>query len=62
MVKGFGIIYKVEVDIFLELSCFIDNPADVSNLICGSSAFLEIKLEHIEVLGSCTVECWLGKF
>ena len=34
-VKGFGIINKVEVDVFLELSCFFDDPADVGNLISG---------------------------
>ena len=61
-VKGFGIVNKTEVDVFLEFSRFFDDPTDFGNLICGSSAFLEIKLEHIEVLGSCTVECWLGKF
>ena len=38
-VKGFGIVHKAEVDIFLELSCFFDNPADVGNLISGSSVF-----------------------
>ena len=35
-VKGFGIVNKAEVDFFLELSCFFDDPADVSNLISGS--------------------------
>ena len=38
-VKGFGIVNKAEVDDFLELSCFFDDPADVGNLISGSSAF-----------------------
>ena len=38
-VKGFGIVNKAEIDVFLELSCFFDDPADVSNLISGSSAF-----------------------
>ena len=38
-VKGFGIVNKAEIDVFLELSCFFDDPADVGNLICGSSAF-----------------------
>ena len=38
-VKGFGIVDKVEVDVFLELSCFFDDPTDVGNLISGSSAF-----------------------
>ena len=38
-VKGFGIVNKAEIDVFLELSCFFDDPADVGNLISGSSAF-----------------------
>ena len=38
-VKGFGILSKAEIDIFLELSCFFDDPADFGNLISGSSAF-----------------------
>ena len=38
-VKGLGIINKAEVDVFLELSCFFDDPMDVGNLISGSSAF-----------------------
>ena len=39
IVKGFGVINKAEVDVFLELSCFLDDPVDVGNLISGSSAF-----------------------
>ena len=38
-IKGFGIANKAEVDVFLELACFFDDPTDVSNLISGSSAF-----------------------
>ena len=38
-VKGFGIVNKAEIDVFLELSCFSDDPADVGNLISGSSGF-----------------------
>ena len=38
-VKGFGIVNKGEVDVFLELSCFFDDPTDVGNLLSGSSAF-----------------------
>ena len=38
-VKGFGIVNKAEIDVFLELSCFLDDPGDVGNLISGSSAF-----------------------
>ena len=37
-VKGFGIVNKAEIDVFLELSCFFHGPADVGNLISGSSA------------------------
>ena len=38
-VKGFGIVNKAEIGVFLELSCFFNDPADVGNLISGSSAF-----------------------
>ena len=37
--KGFGIVNKGEIDVFLELSCFLHDPVDVGNLISGSSAF-----------------------
>ena len=43
-VKGFGIINKAEVDVFLELSHFFDDPTDVDNLISGSSAFVKSSL------------------
>ena len=43
-VKGFGTVNKVEIDFFLELSCFFDDPADVGNLIFGSSAFSKTSL------------------
>ena len=43
-VKGFGIGNKAEVDVFLELSCFFDDPADVGNLISGSTAFSKSSL------------------
>ena len=43
-VKGFGIVNKPEVDVFLELSCFFDDPTDVGNLISGSSAFCKTRL------------------
>ena len=43
-VKGFGIVNKAEIDVFLELSCFFHNPADVGNLISGSSAFPKTSL------------------
>ena len=38
-VKGFGLVNKVEINVFLELSCFLDDPTDVGNLMSGSSAF-----------------------
>ena len=43
-VKGFGIVNKAEIDVFLELSCFSHDPADVGNLISGSSAFSKTSL------------------
>ena len=43
-VKGFGIVNKAETDSFLELSCFFDDPVDVSNLISSSSAFSKTSL------------------
>ena len=61
-VKAFGIVNKVEVDVFLELSCFFDDPVDVGNLISGSSAFSKSSFEYLEVNGSCTVEAWIGEF
>ena len=43
-VKGFGIVHNAEIDVFLELSCFFDDSADVGNLISGSSAFSRTSL------------------
>ena len=43
-VKSFGTVNKAEIDVFLELSCFFDDPADVGNLISGSSAFPKTSL------------------
>ena len=54
-VKGFGVVNKAEVDVFLELSCFIYDPMDVGNLISGSSAFSK-SIVNMEILSSCTVE------
>ena len=45
IVKGFGTVKKAEVDVFLELSCFFDDPTDVGNLISGSSAFSKSSLK-----------------
>ena len=43
-VKSFGIVNKAEIDVFLELSCFFNDPSDVGNLISGSSAFSKTSL------------------
>ena len=66
-VKGFGIVNKAEVDVFLELSCFFNDPVDVGNLISGSSAFSKSRLDiwkftvHILLkLGLETLEHYLG--
>ena len=62
-VKGFGIVNKAEIDVFLELSCLFDDPADVGNLVSGSSAFSKKnQLEQLEVHGSCIAEAWLREF
>ena len=54
-VKGFGILNETEVVVFLELSCFFDDPMDVGNLISGSSAFSKSSLNTwkflVHVLG-----------
>ena len=49
-VKGFGIVNKAKVDVFLELSCFFDDPTDVGNLISGSSAFSKTSLNIKEFM------------
>ena len=53
-VKGFAIVNKAEIDVFLECSCFFHDPADVGNLISGSSAFsitsLNIKKFMVHIL------------
>ena len=43
-VEGFGIVNKAEIDVFLEISCFFDDPVDIGNLISGSSAFSKTSL------------------
>ena len=47
-VKGFPVVSKAKVDVFLELSCFFDDPMDVGNLISGSSAFSKTSLNTRE--------------
>ena len=60
-VKGFGIVIKA-VGVFLELSCFFDDPMDVGNLVSGSSAFSKSSLNNLEVHSSHTVEALLEEF
>ena len=43
--QGFGIVNKAEIDVFMELSCFFNDPSDVGNLISGSSAFSKTSLD-----------------
>ena len=59
-IKGFGIVNKAEVDIFLELSCFFDDPVDVGNLISGSSAFSKSNLNiwKFTVHAACWSLAW----
>ena len=63
-VKDFGIVNKAEVDVFLELSCFFNDPVDVGNLISGSSAFSKSSLNVWKFTSgsSHTVEAWFGEF
>ena len=60
-VKGFGIVNKAKIDVFLELCCLFNDPVDVGNLMSGSSAFSKTSLNQ-EVHGSRIAEAWLGEF
>ena len=60
--KGFGIVNKAEVDVFLELSCFFNDPADFGSLIPGISVFSKSSLNIWKFSSSHTVEAWLGEF
>ena len=61
-VKGFGIVNKAEVDVFLELSCFFDDPVDVGNLISGSSAFPKSSLNIWKFLVHALLKPVFGEF
>ena len=61
-VKGFGIVNKAEIDVFLELSCFFHDPAYVGNLISGSSAFSETSLNIREFTVHVLLKPGLGEF
>ena len=58
-VKGFGIVNKAEIDVFLELFSFFEDPADVGNLISGSSGFSKTSLN---IWKFTYAEAWLGEF
>jgi len=57
--KGFGIVNKAEIDVFLELSCFFDDPVDVGNLVSGSSVFSKTSLNIWKFMVHIA-EAWLG--
>ena len=59
-VKGFGIVNKAEIDVFLELSWFFDDPADVSNLLSGSSAFpkTSLNIQKTKIMTSGPITSW----
>ena len=61
-VKGFSSVNKAEVDLFLELSCFFDVPADVGNLISGSSAFSKSSLNISKFLAHLLLKHSLENF
>ena len=61
-VKDVGIVNKTEIDVFLELSCFFDDPADVGNLISGSSAFSKTSLNIREFTVDILLKPRLGEF
>ena len=57
-----GIVDKAEIDVFLELSCFFDDPTDVGNLVSGSSAFSKSSLNIWKFMVPRIAEAWLGEF
>ena len=59
-VKGFGIVSKAEVDVFLELSCFLYDPADVGNLMPGSTVFSKSSLYFWEFMADIHINFLLG--
>ena len=61
-VKGFGIFSKAEIDVFLELFCFFDDPLNVGNLISGSSAFSKSSLNIWKFTGHILLKPGLENF
>ena len=62
IVKGFGVVNKAEVDVFLEFSWFFNDPMDVGNLISGSSAFSKSSLDIWKLLVHILLKPGLGNF
>ena len=62
IVKGFGTDNKAEIDVFLELSCFFDEPTDVGSLISGSSAFSKANLNIWKLMVQVLLKPGLGNF
>ena len=61
-VKGFAIVNKAAIDVFLELSCFFDDPMDVGNLISGSSAFSKTGLNFWKFMDHILLKPGLENF
>ena len=61
-VQVFGIVNKAEIDVSLELSCFFGDPADVGNLISGSSAFYKSSLNILKFMVHVVLKPGLDKF
>ena len=61
-VKGFSLLNEAEVDIFLELFCFFDDPTDVDNLISGSSAFSKSNLDTWKLMVNVSLKPGLENF
>ena len=61
-VKGFGIVNKAEIDVFLELSCFLNDQGDVGNLISGSSAFSKASMSIWKFMVHILVKPGLDNF
>ena len=61
-VKGFGIVNKAEIDVFLELSCFFNDPVDLGNLISGSSTFSKFSLNIWKLMVHVSLKPGLKNF
>ena len=61
-IKGFGVVNKAEIDVFLELSCFFNDPTDIGNLISGSSGFPKSSLNIWKFMVHILLKASLGNF